>query len=59
MNGMGLWPRYFVLRALSARGRKPLIGKVFARVNSSWEGRLPVQFLQEVRQEGSKVTWPL
>ena len=44
---VGLWTRHFVLRTLERRGQGPHLARVLARVDSSWDSRMGVQFLQE------------
>ncbi len=47
VNSVGYWTRDVVLRTLSARGTRPLVGRVFARLDGGWDTRFSIQFLQE------------
>lgn len=47
INDYYYWPRYFALRALDARARRPILAELLARVNASWREFVPAQALRE------------
>ena len=53
ISTVAFWTRYFALRFLDEKCQPPLVGPVLAKVDSSWESRLPMQFLEE--PDGNKV----
>ena len=46
-NGASYWANDFVLRTLSARCTTPVLGRMLAKLDGRWGGRLSSQFLQE------------
>lgn len=51
MSTMAPWTRWFALRALSARGKPPLAGRVLAILDDSWENRHSYLILREFLQQ--------
>ncbi len=47
LNDYFYWPRYFALRALDARARRPVLAEVLARANAGWRDFVPLQSLRE------------
>ena len=52
INGVVTWTRYFVLRALSAGSPPgdPLVGRVLARIDTSWKRPLDTELLKDFIQ---------
>ncbi|HEX6625169.1 MAG TPA: hypothetical protein VF064_15765, partial [Pyrinomonadaceae bacterium] len=47
LNDYFYWPRYFALRALDARARRPVLAEVLARAGAGWRDFVPMQSLRE------------
>jgi ATP-dependent Clp protease ATP-binding subunit ClpC len=47
INAVALWSRYYVLRTLNARIEKPIIVRVFLRLDNSWTDYVPQGYLSE------------